>query len=307
MHKHVTHAHSPHEIGHANKRDSSTSHGTGWKVAYADFVTAMMAFFLLLWLYSTMDTAQKNNIADYFTPTEATTPGGAVLGATRGGQKLQAKQGENQSDLGRDGIVKAQLSQGSISVSPTQTTHEDEKALDVSLGKTALGNLSKHAGVDEVFMAISEAFQQIRENNTINIPNNNVMLDKVRNTIRITIISSRENPVFDPYRNTLTALGKKQLASFSRIIAITKRNVTIGSHTATFKSLINQDYTGWEISADRAKLLRQQLHEHGVSSNCILEIANHADRKPLVPSEPANPRNNRLTITLQNSICDMDE
>ena len=132
------------------------------------------------------------------------------------------------------------------------------------------------------------------------------MLDRVRDTMRITVIDDPKSPIFKPGGGTLTPRGAKQLASFARIIAVTRRNITIGSHTATLEAIINRNYTGWELSADYGKAVNRILREQEVSSNCIMEMASYADSKPFTPSEPANPRNNRITITLLNSICDTD-
>lgn len=243
-------------------------HGGAWKVAYADFVTAMMAFFMLMWLLNATTEQQRNGIADYFSPTiPINRVSGGGSGAF-GGSSVFSE--ENLPQVGTGGI--------------SSPTTDDSGAVD-------------DAGAEEELKAIEELLMG-RGGETMVMENamRHIVTRITDEGLVIELFELEGVPLFDPATEKPTQL----LRDLATIIFETTKAVTngiaIGGHVASDPVVLAQSPV-WEKSATRASSMRKLLEEAGIVPTRIERVTGHANRKPVLHDTMAK-RNNRLEIIL---------
>ena len=251
-------------------------HGGAWKVAYADFVTAMMAFFLLLWLLSTSSKATLDGISEFFTPTIGIT--GAQGIGFKGGASASA-QGTAQSNMSDPGVVTGTTPTGQVSdVADNQAASEAEEE----------NNLFKQGGAE-----IQQAFSQdpqIASNFTV---------QSTPEGLKIDLMDSDKEAMFQPGSAQLTAYGQKVLARMSGIMKRMPNYISITGHTdGSPVESGGPGYSNWELSTDRANAARRFLVQSGMEAERPKRITGMGDKEMQFPSEPRNPRNRRITIVM---------
>jgi chemotaxis protein MotB len=283
------------------KKAAHAHHGGSWKVAYADFVTAMMAFFLLLWLLNVTTPEQKKGIADYFTPTIGIKDSKGI--GFKGGQSPNPK-GTSVSNLMTPGIVVGQVQQGPVSKKPSDAKDPDPNEESTSSGEEAKkGSENNDDSADkqdsETFkLAENDIRQALEADPDIKEYKNNVQFEQTNEGMKINMIDDPKKEMFVAGGATLTAAGKKVLDSMANIIVKTPNQLTISGHTDASGPTSNPRYTNWELSADRANATRRALVTTQVEPERVVKVSGLADREPLMPDDPANARNRRVTITL---------
>lgn len=264
-------------------------HGGAWKVAYADFVTAMMAFFLLMWLINTTTPEQKRGIADYFAPqsiAQTVSGSGGVLGGKVMGQ-----------DEAHAGGAQSVMQKQSPPSPPTNT-----KALangQQQGGANADGNSSadSHSAQDGEFAHAAEAIHQaVQDNPDIANLSHQVITENTPQGLRIQLVDQDGRPMFEPGSTEPMAYTKTLLAAVGGIIARLPNRVSISGHTAGNDS--DAKASSWELSAARANVARSLLQAGGLSSDRIYEVAGKASSEPLLPEDPNASANRRLSILL---------
>ena len=254
-------------------------HGGAWKVAYADFVTAMMAFFMLMWLLNATTEQQRKGLADYFSPT-------IPISRTSGG---------GDGSFGGDSVFSEQtLPQNGTGASAQRPTESAQARGETGMSETGEGAA---AAQDEVFETL-EALLVGRGGES------KVMENELRNiTTRITdeglvieLFSLEGAPLFQPGTSTPTTL----LRNIAGLVADTAKSVTNGiavaGHVAAEPIVLAENST-WSRSAERADATRVLLEQIGVSPARIKRVTSHADREPVMRDLMA-VRNNRLEIIL---------
>ena len=278
-------------------------HGGAWKVAYADFVTAMMAFFLLMWLINTTTPEQKRGIADYFAAqsiSQTSSGSGGVLAGTV---------------LGRDGARAG----GTMSVYQKQTppapsdkthAHDKQKARGGSTdaqGKSPASQVTSEdhlqravpAAENEEFESAAEAIHQAMQNMPdIADLSRQVMVDQTPKGLRIQLVDQDGRPMFEPGTATLMPYTKELLDAVAKIIDRLPNRIIISGHTDRRPFQGSDGTTNWELSAARANAARAVLTGGGVSNDQIYEVAGKAGSDPLLPEDPDAPANRRVSIVL---------
>jgi chemotaxis protein MotB len=289
------------------KKGGHGHHGGAWKVAYADFVTAMMAFFLLLWLLSSTSVEQKAGIAEHFTPTVGLKDSEGI--GFSGGQSANTKSGTSKKDMSAPGIVVGQVQQGTVADTPNEKITKPEENADDAYTE-AKGRKKKESeetsdakgGGQEDTEAFGEAAEEIKQaveqDPDLKEYKNNIVVQDTPEGMKIDLIDDRLKPMYLPGRAVLTEIGKKVLDSMVNIIIKTPNNITINGHTDAGGAVINPLYTNWELSADRSNAARRFLMSTQLQQERIAKIVGFADKELLVPDEPNNPRNRRITILL---------
>ncbi|MGE0754613.1 MAG: flagellar motor protein MotB [Alphaproteobacteria bacterium] len=288
------------------KKVAGGHHGGAWKVAYADFVTAMMAFFLLLWLLASTSPQQKAGIAEHFTPTIGLkdSKGIGFQGGLKSGPKGQSKQ-----DLTAPGLVAGQVQQGEVAKAPQdEIAHEKKDATDAykeaeNVPKEVEEASKKEEGQgNEDTQTFKKTFDEVKqvlqENKDLEEYKNNIIVQDTPEGLKIDLIDDRKKPMFMPGRAVLTDVGKKVLDSMVNIIIKTPNNIAIHGHTDAQQAVANPLYTNWELSADRSNAARRFLSSTQLQQERVVKVIGNADRELLVPDEPHNPRNRRITILL---------
>lgn len=253
-------------------------HGGAWKVAYADFVTAMMAFFLLLWLLSTSSKATLEGIAEFFTPTIGIT-GSQGIGFKGG---IAAVKGVSRENTSQPAIVVGQNPQGPISQAPDNQSPVESEQED---------NLFKQ-GADSVQQMVTQdkSMQEFAENISVQLTPEGLKID---------LMDSDKHPMFEQASANLTPDGQIILTKMTSIIRRMPNYVSITGHTdASPTEAGRADYGNWELSADRANATRRFLLKAGMEPERPKKVVGMGDKELLLPSEPRSPRNRRISIVM---------
>ena len=289
------------------KKVAGGHHGGAWKVAYADFVTAMMAFFLLLWLLSVTTPEKRAAIADYFTPTIGIKDSKGI--GVDGGINSSVKKGKSKSNLTSPGIVFGQVQQGPVFRDPVDVKRPDPNSEGTSAGQEdkqvkkddkPQKNDDEQSGEDSDQFKLTEADinQAMQSDEDLKQLKNNVQVEQSAEGLKIDLIDDPKKPMFSSGGATLTEAGKKVLDSMANIISKTPNQLMIIGHTDTEGLSTNASYTNWELSADRANAVRRALVTTQLGADRVAKVVGLADRELLVKNEPGNPRNRRVTIIL---------
>lgn len=259
-------------------------HGGAWKVAYADFVTAMMAFFLLLWLLNSTPSQKLKGIAQYFEPTVGIS-GHKGIGFEGG--KAQASEGINSYDR-EAGVKYGVLKKGDVVSSPQAGTEISIEEVENEHFSLVEGELKK------VIMGDSELSQY----------QDNIQFEVTPEGLQIKITDQEKYPMFTAGNAELNTYTKNILNKLSNLIKYSPNFLAISGHTDADTSALTKDYSNWELSADRANAARRYMVEQGgVPADQIARIVGRADTDPIDIANPQSPRNRRIAITLlRNSV-----
>ena len=263
------------------KKGGHAAHGGAWKIAYADFVTAMMAFFLLMWLLGSTTEGDKKGIEDYFnSPLKVALFGGSGAGdATSiikgGGNNLaesvgQVKKGKNTSspDPARKHAIRAE-----------QARAEAERLRAL---KTQVEEVFNH---DE---RLSKYKSQLR-------------LDLTAEGLRIQIVDDQNRPMFDSGSSEVHGYMRDILRAIGAVLQEVPNRLTIEGHTdAQAFSAGDKGYSNWELSSDRANASRRELIAGGLDGNKVLRVQGLASSMPLEHNAPDSPLNRRISIIVMN-------
>ncbi|VAX13743.1 Flagellar motor rotation protein MotB [hydrothermal vent metagenome] len=273
-------------------------HGGSWKVAYADFVTAMMAFFLLLWLLGITDEMQREGISDWFkNPAGIKGPGGASTSMIKLGGTKDIPKGD-----GKKSEQLAQTSEPEVEKSPQEKVKEVEKKADKKR-------------LDKLLVKLKAAIESSKELKNFK---DQLLLEITPDGLRIQIIDKKNRPMF--------SLGKARLKSYTKVILRKISNlivqevpnrVSISGHTdATpfpkgyieyedrYGNDFRKPYTNWELSADRANAARRELLKGGLPDNQLGRIVGLGSSVLLDKKNPRSPVNRRISILIMNKTAE---
>ena len=256
-------------------------HGGAWKVAYADFVTAMMAFFLLMWLLGSTTEGDRKGIADYFSnPVKISMMGGSGAGdATSiiqgGGNSLTETSG--QQNKGRSETVDEKLRQKAL------------KAEQMRAEQARLNALK--AKVQEV----------IANDNRLSKYQSQLRLDLTAEGLRIQIVDDQNRPMFASGSETVEGYMRDVLRAIGFVLADVPNRLTIEGHTDA-KPFVGGEagYSNWELSADRANASRRELITGGLKGDRVLRVQGLAASMLFDAQNPESPLNRRISIIVMN-------
>jgi chemotaxis protein MotB len=253
-------------------------HGGAWKVAYADFVTAMMAFFLLMWLLNSIPADKLQGIAQYFEPTVG-------IGGSKGigfqGGKAQSSEGTSNYDK-QKGVKYGVLSVGEIISTPKKGTEVTIEEMENERFTMLEGELKKSIMADKAL----ESFQD------------NISFEITPEGLVIKIVDQDKYPMFKQASAELEVYTKNILNKIANLIRYSPNFISISGHTDSDLASSDAAYSNWELSADRALATRRYLVLQGIPRDQIARIVGKADVEPEDPANPNSPRNRRVTITL---------
>jgi chemotaxis protein MotB len=250
-------------------------HGGAWKVAYADFVTAMMAFFLLMWLLNATTEEQRKGLADYFNPT---IPISRISGG--GSDGLNGSSIFTEETLARMGTGASH--ERSVE-SPTTPKTAEEAAADAAKQKAIAENLeSLKASLGEEGRALSE----------------HILIKMSPEGIVIELVDSETTPLFPVGRSQPSDLLIDLLDVVSETFGTFENDIKIVGHTDNRRYRNDAIYDNWNLSADRANTARRLLQRSGIDRNRIQEVSGKADTDPLIKDNPSAAQNRRISITI---------
>ena len=259
-------------------------HGGAWKVAYADFVTAMMAFFLLMWLINTTGPEQKKGIADYFAPasvSETTSGAGGILGGTSLGD-------DGTKNAGSQDIIE-QTSPQSVNTQQTGST----KAQTAGGGEGTQTDHSDDAAFQSAAESLKQALQDMPELAELS---KQILVDQTPEGLRIQLIDQEGRSMFEENSAKPNDRARILLRAVAKVVNQLPNRVSIAGHTSAIAGVKNA--ADWQLSSARADASRQILQGSGVDADRIYQVAGKAASDPLYPDDPALPGNRRITITL---------
>ncbi|TXF11843.1 flagellar motor protein MotB [Pelomicrobium methylotrophicum] len=263
------------------KKVAHGHHGGQWKIAYADFVTAMMAFFLLMWLLSSTTKGDLEGIAEYFrTPLKV-----ALMGGSGSGDSTSVIQGGG-LDLTRS---EGQVRQGTL---PTDRRTIDLKAAEAELHRAELERLKALKAKIEQAIDASPLLKQFRSQ---------IRLDLTEEGLRIQIVDEQNRPMFDLGSAKLQPYTREILHEIGRVLNDVENRISISGHTDSKPyALGERGYSNWELSTDRANASRRELIAGGMREDKVFRVVGLASSVPLDKDDPASPVNRRISIIVMN-------
>ena len=261
------------------KKGGHGHHGGAWKVAYADFVTAMMAFFLLLWLLSTSSKSKLEGLAEYFTPTTGVKDSMGI--GFKGGQ-ADSKEGQMKNVLMSPGLVAGRTPAGTVNDTPENSAKSDSNQ-DANLFKQGASALE----------------QSFKKDVKLNRYGDNISIQQTPEGLKIDIKDSDKYGMFEPGTAKLTADGQAILAGIAPLLKKLPNFMSITGHTdASPTESGHADYGNWELSSDRAQAARRFLIKSGIEEERPTKVVGMADRDLFSPTEPRSPSNRRVTLLM---------
>ncbi|CAN5196115.1 flagellar motor protein MotB [soil metagenome] len=266
-------------------------HGGAWKVAYADFVTAMMAFFLLMWLLNTTSPEQKQGIADYFAPasiSSSTSGSGGILGGT---------------SLGDDGAKadgKMSVIQQMAPEAPDKTTKDGQSSTSASLdsaSEDALRDALAKKEQDSFASAAQSLRQSLQDMPELAELSKQIMIDQTPEGMRIQLIDQDGRSMFKENSREPNDRARILLRAVAKVINQLPNRITVSGHTSASPAGKRAD-SDWALSAERADASRQVLRGAGVDEDRIYQVSGKANSEPLYADDPTLPGNRRISIVL---------
>jgi chemotaxis protein MotB len=251
------------------KKSAAGHHGGAWKVAYADFITAMMAFFLLMWLIGATGADDRRSISDFFkNPSAVQGPGGASTSMIKLGGAMELPRGEGE---------------------PMRKPTPEEMAQEVQ----------EAAKLDDLMQEIKK---QIENTPALVEFKDQLLLDITSEGLRIQIIDKKNRPMFDLGSAILKNYTVGILHELAKTIDMVPNHISISGHTdaTPYSTGAKPGYTNWELSADRANSARRALIEGGLNGKKFGRVVGLASSVLLVKADPTAPVNRRISIVVLN-------
>ena len=262
------------------KKVAGGHHGGAWKIAYADFVTAMMAFFLLMWLLGSTAKGDLAGISEYFkTPLKV-----AMQGGSGSGDSSSVIQGGGEDLTRRAGQVKKG------DAPPANKTY-DLQAAKAALQREESARLSALKGRIESAIEVNPMLKKYQ---------NQLLLDITSEGLRIQIVDEKNRPMFAMARAELQPYTKEILHIIGMVLNEVPNRIGISGHTDSTPYGSDTGYSNWELSSDRANASRREMMLGGLSDDKVLRVVGLASAANLDAKDPFNPINRRISIIVMN-------
>jgi len=263
------------------KKGGHAAHGGAWKIAYADFVTAMMAFFLLMWLLGSTTDGDKKGIADYFaSPLKV-----AMMGGSGAGDASSVVKGGG-TDLTR---ANGQVKQGDMEA---QRKTLQLKALKADQRRAEAARLEALKKKVEDVLASNPKLAALRAQ---------IRLEMTRDGLRIQIVDEQNRAMFDSGSAVVKPYMRELLREIGSVLAEVPNRLTLEGHTdAQPFGAGERGYSNWELSSDRANASRRELGSGGLPEDRVLLVQGLASSVLFDPADPLNPVNRRISILVMN-------
>lgn len=253
-------------------------HGGAWKVAYADFVTAMMAFFLLMWLLGATTEKQRKALADYFAPTIVKTKEGSA-----GSNGL----------FGGDSIVSADDY-------PHRAAQTGSRS--ITIPRDVVGGPKEASGREAEKMKFQQVakslMERVQKKGDLKRLARNVRFTETTEGMRIDVVDDADFSMFVMGTSQLTPAGARLFGEIAAPLTEVPNRLLIRGHTDAAPWSAKSGTNNWRLSVDRAEVTRQYFEFRGIDASRFSRIEGVADREPYVPSDAFDPRNRRISITL---------
>ncbi|MGE5492040.1 MAG: flagellar motor protein MotB [Actinomycetota bacterium] len=268
------------------KKGGHGHHGGAWKIAYADFVTAMMAFFLLMWLLGSTAKGDFEGIAEYFkTPLKVALQGGTGSGDSSSVVKGGGKDLTRQAGQVKRGDIESDTRKFALKETTLEYQRKEREALEDLKGRIE---------------------RAIGENPQLAQFKNQILLDISAEGLRIQIVDEQNRPMFDSSSAELKPYTKDILRQIGKTLNAVPNRISLAGHTdAAQFSGGERGFSNWELSANRANASRRELIIGGMEEPKVLRVVGLASSVLFDKNDPLNPVNRRISIIVMNKKTEM--
>ena len=247
------------------------AHGGAWKIAFADFMTATAAFFLMLWILGGTNDEEMKAMAEFFRDPTVIESSPMTL--------VESKEAGRTSD--------AMIDMGGFKDSPKGEEGDEDGS----------GKAQEKAQMEAMKLELE---QKISESESLNELKEQLKIDVTPNGLQVQILDDRKRPMFGSGVDLPKEYASKLLREVGKVLSTTNNKISIAGHTDSSGYHDSSEYTNWELSADRANAARRLLLDGGVNSDRIAQAVGMADTVPFDKENPYNPRNRRISIIVLN-------
>jgi chemotaxis protein MotB len=267
------------------KKTAGAHHGGAWKIAYADFVTAMMAFFLLMWLLGSTTKGDLQGIEDYFkTPLKVVLEGGSGSGDSSSVIKGGGK------DLTR---TEGQVKQGDLST--------EKRIINLKAAQEEFQRLEREKELNKLKALKANIEKAVDSNDKLKKFKNQILLDITSEGLRIQIVDEKNRPMFRLGSSQLEPYTKDILHEIGDMLNEVPNRISLSGHTdANLYASDKNGYNNWDLSADRANASRRELIAGGMDPSKIARVVGLSSAVLLNPKDPLDPINRRISIIVMN-------
>ncbi|MYM40777.1 flagellar motor protein MotB [Duganella qianjiadongensis] len=262
------------------KKHAGGHHGGAWKIAYADFVTAMMAFFLLMWLLGSTAKGDLAGISEYFKqPLKVAMSGGSAAGDSSsvikgGGKDITRQDGQVKASNDQDATKKVSLQQAKAALEAEESTR---------------------------LQSLKEKIEnKIEANPLLKKYKDQLLLDITSEGLRIQIVDEQNRPMFASAKAELQPYTREILHEIGFVLNDVPNKIGLSGHTDSTPFLSDNGYSNWELSSDRANASRRELIAGGMAESKVLRVVGLASANNLDRADPFNPVNRRISILVMN-------
>lgn len=289
------------------KGGHAAHHGGAWKVAYADFVTAMMSFFLLLWLLNVTTSEQRQGLAEYFSPAGISMNTSSGAGGMFGGRSITTASGGEMSDRSPPSMQDATIptvgqgeegdedlggsGTGSAKVTKTEAVTPEVKTLAEAMKQEEEAFKSAEQTLKQAILQ-NPAFQQFADQ---------IIIDRTSEGLRIQIIDKDNLSLFPSASAIPYARGRDLLMMIGKVVGQLPNNISVAGHTDSTPFVTGSRRDNWSLSTERANTSREYLVKAGVAESHIARVTGLADREPFA-NDPKDSRNRRISIVLLRKV-----
>lgn len=272
-------------------------HGT-WKIAYADFVTALMAFFALMWLISLTNTQNPELQSEYFNPyiaeeSETSRPQGGVIslfdGGMMGGSDVERRAPENAANpSNNDDVIDKNNIEGLVSRNDLEEWRDEIERLERE---------------NEKLNSVRESLYRIMEEMGIHRDiQDSVVIDRIPEGLRIQVVDKEGFSMFSRGSIKVTERGKDLMDALAIILKRIPNEIAISGHTDSTPFRGDGSYSNWELSSDRAHTARKELSLRGIGDDRINRVEGFSDKRPYVKEDHYADQNRRVSLLLLNDM-----
>ncbi|MBN2751189.1 MAG: flagellar motor protein MotB [Rhodospirillaceae bacterium] len=268
------------------KKGGHGHHGGAWKIAYADFMTAMFAFFLLMWLLNSMSEQQLSGISDYFAPTTASLSKSGA-GGMLGGKVIG------------EGVLSSNSSSSAFNPNlPPPTFNNGEAQAEQPIDEDDLQKAQAEKEQEQFENTADEIRKAIEGVPDLKELGKNLLIDNTPEGLRIQIVDQDGSAMFPSGSSRMNPNMRSLLGLVATAIKDVPKKVAISGHTDSTRYADPNGYSNWELSADRALASRRVLVEKGFPEGQVQRVVGRSDTDPLDITNLSNPQNRRISIIL---------
>lgn len=279
------------------------AHGGGWKIALADMMTAMMAFFLLMWILGATQEVQRKSVADFFIPSSsmAQVQIGALAGSNGllGGKSIIDPDGfpytAKQTNMMQMVTPRSEGGPTENEPSPNSENARDNDSQSKTEQKQATEAADK-ANFDKMEKEVRE---QLAANPNLEQVQNQVQFVREKEGLRIEVIDKADFSMFPLGSTKLQPQAQALMTEIAKSLAGTDNKLSVRGHTDSVAFANKEGRNNWSLSAERAEATRAMLEKSGIKSDRFTQIEGVADTAPYNPNDPKDPRNRRISITVK--------